>query len=45
MSVVAAPPDSRALRTALGRYATGVTIVSCIDAQGGYVGLQGFLGF
>ena len=38
-AVPAAPPDSRALRTALGRYATGVTIVSCVDAQGRYVGL------
>jgi flavin reductase (DIM6/NTAB) family NADH-FMN oxidoreductase RutF len=34
-----APPDSRALRTALGRYATGVTIVTCVDAAGRYVGL------
>jgi flavin reductase (DIM6/NTAB) family NADH-FMN oxidoreductase RutF len=27
------------LRTALGRYATGVTIITCVDAQGGWVGL------
>lgn len=28
-----------ALRTALGRFATGVTIVTCLDAQGERVGL------
>jgi flavin reductase (DIM6/NTAB) family NADH-FMN oxidoreductase RutF len=31
--------DSRPLRKALGRFATGVTIVSCCDAGGRYVGL------
>jgi 3-hydroxy-9,10-secoandrosta-1,3,5(10)-triene-9,17-dione monooxygenase reductase component len=31
--------DSLALRAALGRFATGVTIVTCLDAQGGHVGL------
>lgn len=32
--------DARLLRTALGRYATGVTIVTCVDPTGsGYVGL------
>ncbi len=31
--------DSRQLRTALGRFATGVTIVSCVDEQGTFVGL------
>lgn len=31
--------DSRALRTALGRYATGVTIVTCVDADGAPAGL------
>jgi 4-hydroxyphenylacetate 3-hydroxylase, reductase component len=31
--------DSRQLRTALGRFATGVTIVSCTDGQGRFVGL------
>jgi flavin reductase (DIM6/NTAB) family NADH-FMN oxidoreductase RutF len=31
--------DTQILRTALGRYATGVTIVSCRDADGGYLGL------
>ena len=33
------PIDPKALRTALGRYATGVTIVTCRDAEGGPVGL------
>ena len=28
-----------ALRAALGRFATGVTIVSCVDEGGGFVGL------
>jgi 3-hydroxy-9,10-secoandrosta-1,3,5(10)-triene-9,17-dione monooxygenase reductase component len=35
-------PDStehRALRTALGRFATGVTVITCLDAQGVRVGL------
>jgi flavin reductase (DIM6/NTAB) family NADH-FMN oxidoreductase RutF len=31
--------DALDLRRALGKYATGVTIVSCIDAHGGFVGL------
>jgi flavin reductase (DIM6/NTAB) family NADH-FMN oxidoreductase RutF len=31
--------DTRHLRKALGRFATGVTIVTCRDAQGSYVGL------
>jgi flavin reductase (DIM6/NTAB) family NADH-FMN oxidoreductase RutF len=35
----AAPLDARRLRTALGGFATGVTIVTCRDAQGEPVGL------
>lgn len=31
--------DPRALRNALGRFATGVTIVSCLDAAGQSIGL------
>ncbi|CAD5373701.1 Flavin reductase [Rubrivivax sp. A210] len=31
--------DKRRLRTALGRFATGVTIVSCVDEGGRWVGL------
>ncbi len=31
--------DTRALRNALGRFATGVTIVTCLDAQGQPMGL------
>jgi flavin reductase (DIM6/NTAB) family NADH-FMN oxidoreductase RutF len=31
--------DSKALRAALGRFATGVTIVTCLDADGHPVGL------
>ena len=31
--------DPAALRIALGRFATGVTIVTCLDAQGAPVGL------
>lgn len=31
--------DSRRLRTALGRFTTGVTIVTCVDAAGERVGL------
>jgi flavin reductase (DIM6/NTAB) family NADH-FMN oxidoreductase RutF len=31
--------ESRHLRQALGRFATGVTIVTCCDAKGGFVGL------
>jgi 4-hydroxyphenylacetate 3-hydroxylase, reductase component len=41
-SAVATPgpgPDTRRLRTALGRYTTGVTIVTCLDAQGERSGL------
>lgn len=34
-----AAPNPRALRTALGRYTTGVTIVTCRDGAGGPVGL------
>jgi flavin reductase (DIM6/NTAB) family NADH-FMN oxidoreductase RutF len=30
---------SRPLRNALGRFTTGVTIITCCDTQGGYVGL------
>lgn len=32
-------PDAAALRAALGRFATGVTIVTCLDAAGEPVGL------
>ncbi len=32
-------PDPRQLRQALGRFATGVTIISCLDGQGRAVGL------
>lgn len=32
-------PQPDALRAALGRYATGVTIVTCLDAEGAPVGL------
>jgi 4-hydroxyphenylacetate 3-hydroxylase, reductase component len=31
--------DPRHLRNALGRFTTGVTIVTCVDAQGRWVGL------
>jgi 3-hydroxy-9,10-secoandrosta-1,3,5(10)-triene-9,17-dione monooxygenase reductase component len=31
--------DQRLLRNALGRFTTGVTIVTCCDAQGQFVGL------
>ena len=31
--------DPRHLRNALGRFTTGVTVVSCCDAQGRFVGL------
>ena len=31
--------DERQLRDALGRFTTGVTIVTCCDAQGAFVGL------
>ncbi len=33
------PPDARQLRNALGRYATGVAILSCIGEGGVFVGL------
>ena len=33
------PLDSKALRAALGRFATGVTIITCRDADGAAVGL------
>lgn len=38
-SVPPVPIDPRALRGVLGRFATGVTIVTCLDAAGGRVGL------
>lgn len=31
--------DKQLLRSALGRYTTGVTIITCRDADGGFVGL------
>lgn len=31
--------DQRQLRNALGRFTTGVTIITCVDAQGQWVGL------
>lgn len=31
--------DTRRLRTALGRFTTGITIVSCVDRAGRYIGL------
>jgi 3-hydroxy-9,10-secoandrosta-1,3,5(10)-triene-9,17-dione monooxygenase reductase component len=37
--MTAAPPDPRHLRQALGRFATGVTIVTCRAADGSRVGL------
>lgn len=39
MSATLAAVDTRHLRNALGRFATGVTIVSCLDTDGGFVGL------
>lgn len=33
------PPTPRALRDALGRFATGVTIITCVDGGGQRVGL------
>ena len=33
------PVTAPRLREALGRFATGVTIITCLDAQGGRVGL------
>jgi 3-hydroxy-9,10-secoandrosta-1,3,5(10)-triene-9,17-dione monooxygenase reductase component len=39
MNAPASPVDTRHLRNALGRFATGVTIVSCLDAEGRFVGL------
>lgn len=32
-------PNPRALRNALGRFATGVTIITCLDGEGQRVGL------
>src|SRR5262245_50893154 len=32
-------PEAMALRTALGRFATGVTIITCVDGDGERVGL------
>ncbi len=32
-------PSSAQLRAALGRFTTGITVVTCCDAQGGWVGL------
>jgi flavin reductase (DIM6/NTAB) family NADH-FMN oxidoreductase RutF len=37
--MTSAAPDAVALRTALGRFATGVTIVTCLDDAGAPVGL------
>ncbi len=37
--VAPAPLDNRQLRTALGRFTTGVTIVTCLDEAGARVGL------
>lgn len=36
---VGATLDSRELRNVLGRYATGVTIITCLDTQGERIGL------
>lgn len=36
---IAPAPDSRALRTALGQFATGITVVSTRAADGAFVGL------
>ncbi|MDQ3273122.1 MAG: flavin reductase family protein [Pseudomonadota bacterium] len=36
---IASPPDSRALRTALGQFATGITVVTTRAADGALVGL------
>ncbi|WP_395060535.1 flavin reductase family protein [Polaromonas sp.] len=36
---IASPVDSRALRTALGQFATGITVVSTRAADGDFVGL------
>lgn len=33
------PPTPQALRAALGRFATGVTLITCLDAAGARVGL------
>jgi flavin reductase (DIM6/NTAB) family NADH-FMN oxidoreductase RutF len=35
----AAPLDGRALRGVLGRWSTGVAVITCVDAQGAPVGL------
>jgi flavin reductase (DIM6/NTAB) family NADH-FMN oxidoreductase RutF len=37
--VPASLPDAQALRGALGRFATGVSIITCLDAAGARVGL------
>lgn len=37
--MIPVPPDTRALRNALGRFATGVAIVTAIDPDGHPVGL------
>jgi len=39
MTMDAPADDTRALRNALGRFATGVTIVTCLDGGGQRVGL------
>jgi flavin reductase (DIM6/NTAB) family NADH-FMN oxidoreductase RutF len=39
MTTAPASPDPAALRRALGRFATGVTIVTCVDASGQWIGL------
>ena len=36
---MASPIDTRHLRNALGRFSTGVTIISCVDDAGAFVGL------
>ncbi|MDP2816990.1 MAG: flavin reductase family protein [Polaromonas sp.] len=36
---IASPPDSRALRTALGQFATGITVVTTRAADCAFVGL------
>ncbi|MDP1565756.1 MAG: flavin reductase family protein [Polaromonas sp.] len=36
---ITSPPDSRALRSALGQFATGITVVTTRAADGAFVGL------
>ncbi len=36
---IASPPDTRALRTALGQFATGITVVTTRAADASFVGL------